>query len=66
MKRTGMNEQRFDRCIAIRVRESDQRNLSEIAARLNLKQSEVSRRALRLGLQFFKNVDPPGGEEKST
>lgn len=60
MKRTV--EHRFDHYIAIRVHESDQRNLSEIAERLNLKQSEVSRRALRLGLQFFKNVDLPGGE----
>lgn len=56
-------EHRFDRYIAIRIHKSDQLKLSEIAERLSLKRSEVSRRALRVGLQFFKNVDLPGGEE---
>ena len=63
MKHAITNEQRFNRYIAIRVEASDREKLSQVAERLSLKQSEVSRRALRLGLKFFKDVTLPGSRE---
>lgn len=57
-----MKSKRFETSINVRVQNTDREKLAEVAERLRLEESEIARRALRVGLQFFKNVDLPGSE----
>jgi len=56
-------QKNFDKYIAIRVSVDDETALTKVAAQLSLRPSEVSRRALRVGLKILQDSRLPGGVE---
>ncbi len=54
-------QKNFDKYIAIRVSVDDETALTTVARQLSLRPSEVSRRALRVGLKILQDSRLPGG-----
>lgn len=51
---------KFPKTLVVRYLETDDENLRQLAARLDLPFSEAARRALRLGSKFLSEVNFPG------
>ena len=57
-----MREKKFEAGLNLRLKKADRDELEKVAGRLKLDESEIARRALRLGLRLFRDVNIPGSE----
>lgn len=58
-----MREKRFETGLNIRLHRADRDELERVSERLGLEESEVARRALRLGLRTLNDITLPGSRE---
>jgi hypothetical protein len=59
-----MENHTFKEVLVFRVAREDRRALQKAALHLDLKESEIGRRALRLGLQALEGSELPGAKIK--
>jgi len=60
-----MREKKFEAGLNLRLKKADRDELEKVAGRLKLDESEIARRALRLGLRLFRDVNIPGSESEA-